>query len=315
MLNRKKRKELAAVLEQVWPLITIVMVFVKSLVFSYFPSAVTATSNSVDELSALSTCSNSKVILVKNVEAYSNSNLSQRGATKSETGLFGSNRNPAPSQSGNAGSSGSAGYCNNEGPNPKVAPQLEDQGLSVSAARGRSKKKDNSKTLDYKNVMQQMESQKGKKKVEVTVGDQKYTLDNPYGMGAEELQDILAEKMYQNNRNNKSDVQQISDKSTLNPKNIDICKEHVFMKKHKLDLYVDLGEPVVEARFDPNLNQALAWERFKEGIPTAADTEWLRHEFIEAKYEIKHDCGYSEAHAHAQARFDGNPWKNDDWRK
>ena len=73
-----------------------------------------------------------------------------------------------------------------------------------------------------------------------------------------------------------------------------------------------MGEPAEYGRFDPNLQQALAWQGFKDEIPTDKDVEWLRHEYVEQAYESKNKSGYKESHEYAQRRFNGNPW--DPWR-
>lgn len=67
-------------------------------------------------------------------------------------------------------------------------------------------------------------------------------------------------------------------------------------------------EKLVRGRFDPDLNQALAWKRLEAGIHTEYDIEWIKHECAERHYELKHDSGYREVHNRAQTRFNGAPW-------
>lgn len=61
--------------------------------------------------------------------------------------------------------------------------------------------------------------------------------------------------------------------------------------------------------FDPDLQQGMAWLRAEKGIDIPEDRIWLNHEFYESISELRHDCGYSEAHDEAQSRYDGCPWK------
>ena len=75
----------------------------------------------------------------------------------------------------------------------------------------------------------------------------------------------------------------------------------MFLDEHTLDRY---PECIERKRFDPNLNQFLAWERLEDGIYLSEDIEWLKHEH----HELKFSSGYSDAHNRAQKRYDGNPW-------
>jgi hypothetical protein len=46
-------------------------------------------------------------------------------------------------------------------------------------------------------------------------------------------------------------------------------------------------------RFDPNLQQALAWKRLETGTHTQDDITWIKHECAERHHELKYDSGYS----------------------
>jgi len=94
----------------------------------------------------------------------------------------------------------------------------------------------------------------------------------------------------------------------LKKENVQKCKDHIFYNKHLLDQYEKLGDPSEYRRFDPNLKQALAWQRFKDGTPTEKDIEWLRYEFLEQRYELENNAGYRDSHKYAQSHYDGNPW-------
>lgn len=80
-----------------------------------------------------------------------------------------------------------------------------------------------------------------------------------------------------------------------------------------LNQYADLGVAPEYKRFDPNLQQALAWLRFINGIATEEDYEWMRHEYVKQKYELENQSNYQEAHEHAQKRYNGHPW-SDNWK-
>ena len=144
--------------------------------------------------------------------------------------------------------------------------------------------------------------------VVVKIGDKTYTLNNPYKDGADELQYKLAEKLYNDCRKDNKDVYEIAEKNTLKKENVQKCKDHIFNNEHLLDQYEELGEPAEYKKFDPNLKQALAWERFKDGTPTKEDIEWLRHEFVEQAYESKNKAGYRDYHKYAQSRYNDDPW-------
>ena len=128
--------------------------------------------------------------------------------------------------------------------------------------------------------MDELDNQRNKKVVVVEIGDKTYTLKNPYNAGADELQDKLAKKLYDDFCKDNKDVSEIAEKNTLKKENVQKCKYHIFNNEHLLDQYEELGEPAEYKRFDPNLKQALAWKSFKDGIPTKDDLEWFRHEFV-----------------------------------
>jgi len=96
----------------------------------------------------------------------------------------------------------------------------------------------------------------------------------------------------------------------MKPTNIKRAKDHVFNDKHLLDQYASLGEEPEYARFDPSLEQALAWKRLQRGDFTENDKTWVKHEFAEHCHESKHDAGYAESHERAERLFKGYPWDN-----
>ena len=70
------------------------------------------------------------------------------------------------------------------------------------------------------------------------------------------------------------------------------------------------AEPVEYRRFDPDIQQALAWKRLETGTHTQDDITWIKHECAERHHELKYGSGYSEAHDQAQSRFDGARWED-----
>ena len=86
------------------------------------------------------------------------------------------------------------------------------------------------------------------------------------------------------------------------------------MNEHVLDRYVSLGQEAEIKRFDPDLKQALAWERLKQGKALPQDLEWVHHELTEREYELRNNAGYEESHKFAQNLFNGNPW-DERWDK
>ena len=184
-------------------------------------------------------------------------------STGSQTrmGTGGSN----PGQGGNPGSASEAvnSLSSLPDPNPKIGARIDD--------RSYKKKKVNKKT--YSQIMDELENQRDQKLVVIQIGDKTYNLTNSYKDGADELQYKLAEKLYNDWRKDNQDVSEIAEKNTLKKENVQKCKDHIFNNEHLLDQYEELGEPSEYKRFDPNLKQALAWQRFKDGIPTKEDLE------------------------------------------
>ena len=101
-----------------------------------------------------------------------------------------------------------------------------------------------------------------------------------------ELQDKLAKKLYDDFRKDNKDVSEIAEKNTLKKENVQKCKESQLNIK---DLILILC-------------------RFKDGISTKDNLEWLRHEFGEQASESKNNADYRDSHNYAQSRYNGDPW-------
>lgn len=166
-------------------------------------------------------------------------------------------------------------------------------------------------TKSYSEIKHELEIKQHKKTVEIDVAGKIYTIENADRMGVDQLENKLAEQMYNSIRDNHKDISDIAGNLGFKADNIKSVKDHVFYKEHVLDRYAHLGDDPVVQRFDPDLKQALAWKRFENGQHTPEDMEWLKHEYAERFIESTYDAGYTESHDRAQSRFDGNPWKGD----
>jgi len=184
---------------------------------------------------------------------------------------------------------------------------LTVRGLTQNA--GSEKKDPSSGSLDSKEVMRELERQSSRKKVEIEVGDQIYTIKNPYREDAYELGYKLADQIYDSIRECDTDICDIAKNLGFKANNIKNVKDHVFYNKHYLDRLAPT-EPVEYRRFDANIQQALAWKRLETGTHTQDDVMWIKHECAERHHELKYSSGYSEAHDRAQSRFDGAPWED-----
>ena len=174
---------------------------------------------------------------------------------------------------------------------------------------GSEKKQPSSGSWDYAETMRELDRQSSKKRVEIEVGDQIYTIKNPYRESVDVLANKLAEQMYDSIRSCDTDICDIAGNLGFKADNIKNVKDHVFDNEHDLDRFAP-AEPVEHRRFDANIQQALAWKRLETGTYTQDDVTWIKHECAERHHELKYGSGYSEAHDRAQSRFDGAPWED-----
>lgn len=180
--------------------------------------------------------------------------------------------------------------------------------LEATQNAGSEKKEPSSGSYDYIEVMRKLNSQTNKKLVTISAADQTYIIENLSDMSVYDLNNILSEKIYASIRDSDTDICDIAKNLGYKAEHIEKIKDHVFYNEHDLDSYAHLGDPTERKRFDPDLNQALAWKRLEAGIHIPKDIIWLKHEFREQSYESKHNSGYSEAHKFAQSHYDGSPW-------
>jgi hypothetical protein len=173
---------------------------------------------------------------------------------------------------------------------------------------GSDKKQPSSGSWDYKELMRELERQSSKNRIDIQVSGQIYMIKNPDSQSADELQFVLAEKVYDSIRESDTDISDIASNLGFKADNIKNVKDHVFYNEHDLDRY---GPNEIEhKRFDATLEQALSWKRLEAGTHTQDDVTWIKHECAERHHELKYGSGYSEAHNRAQSRYDGYPWEN-----
>ena len=116
-----------------------------------------------------------------------------------------------------------------------------------------------------------------------------YTVQNLYSKSADDLQFVLAEKVYDSIKECDTDICDSTANLGFKVDNIKNVKDHLFYQKHKLDQYVSLGEPSEYKRFDVDatLQQALVWKRREAGTHTPDDIMWIKHECAEKHHELK----------------------------
>jgi len=117
---------------------------------------------------------------------------------------------------------------------------------------GSEKKDPSSGSWDYKEVMRELDRQSSRKKVEIEVGYQIYTIKNTYREDAYELGYKLADQIYDSIRECDTDICDIAKNLGFKADNIKNVKDHVFYNKHYLDRLAP-AEPVKYRRFDANI--------------------------------------------------------------
>ena len=162
---------------------------------------------------------------------------------------------------------------------------------------GSDKKQPSSGSWNYNEVMREWDHQSSRKKVEIEVGDQIYTIKNPYREDAYELGDKLADQIYDSIRDCDTDICDIGENLGFKADNIKNVKDHIFYNEHDLDRYSP--DQIERKQFDPNLQQALAWKRLEAGTHNQDDITWIKHECTERHHELKYSSGYNEVHNRA----------------
>ncbi|MGM0715476.1 MAG: hypothetical protein ACQEU9_27295, partial [Bacillota bacterium] len=109
-------------------------------------------------------------------------------------------------------------------------------------------------------------------------------------------QEDLAFDMYGAFKTMKNDTSDIARNTGWKESDIQQIKDHLFFEKHKFDS----GEI---KSFDPNYQQALAWERLMKGNYNKNDILLLNHELFESNYMKKYGATYEKGHAEAQKHY------------
>jgi hypothetical protein len=160
----------------------------------------------------------------------------------------------------------------------------------------------------FNELIKSLEAQEKKHTVSVDVYGENFKIQNPE-RDKYDVEEKLANQMYNSIRENTTDISTIAEETGLKTSNVEKVKDHIFNDEHLLDRHAP--ENVRVDRFDPNLEQALAWKRLEKGEGTTKDLEWLKHETAERHHERKYKSGYSKAHDRAQKKYDGQPWNNE----
>src|SRR6476620_1403323 len=71
-------------------------------------------------------------------------------------------------------------------------------------------------SYDYDTIMDNLASQVKKKRVNISAGDQSYTLENPFNLDAYSLKDILSEKIYDSIRDSNTYIYDIAKMQDIN---------------------------------------------------------------------------------------------------
>lgn len=109
-------------------------------------------------------------------------------------------------------------------------------------------------------------------------------------------QEDLAFDMYGAFKKLKNDTSDIARNTGWKESDIQQIKDHLFFEKHKFDS----GEI---KSFDPNYQQALAWERLMKGSYNKNDILLLNHELFESNYIKKYGVTYEKAHSESQKHY------------
>ncbi|MCL1988868.1 MAG: hypothetical protein FWG64_13010 [Firmicutes bacterium] len=98
-----------------------------------------------------------------------------------------------------------------------------------------------------------------------------------------------AEMFYESVRKRPHDYKRIAANTPFTEQAMYEIKQHMFFREH------DLGGGDV-GRFDPDFEQALAWQRLTQGNHNELDLMMLRHEFVELTQMRLHGYDYATAH-------------------
>ena len=111
-----------------------------------------------------------------------------------------------------------------------------------------------------------------------------------------------AKSYYQEVRNRKPEpeIKAISENTGFSEEQVADIRRHMFFD----EIRFETGEL---KRFDPDYDQAVAWQRLRDGNFSANDVLLLNHELEEIRYMREHKAFYEEAHRHANEKYN---WQN-----
>lgn len=95
------------------------------------------------------------------------------------------------------------------------------------------------------------------------------------------------------------DVKAISENTGFSYDDVMAIKKHIMIEEH-------LFKDGTIRKFDPDIDQALAWKRMMNGNPRDTDILLLNHELRELKYIRETNCDYETAHAFSTEKYDWN---------
>jgi hypothetical protein len=151
--------------------------------------------------------------------------------------------------------------------------------------------------------METLNKNSKKLEVDIHVDGKQYKLLNP-NRDISDLKYALADQIYETIRQSTDDTARVATSLNYKQSNVQKIKDHLFHNEHILDRF-GAEETTIE-RFNPNLQQGLAWLRLKNGTHTEQDIVMLKHEFAEQHHEQKFKTGYNEAHERAQKNMTGS---------
>lgn len=108
-------------------------------------------------------------------------------------------------------------------------------------------------------------------------------------------QDRHADLMYEEIRKRTTDCKKISQNTIFTEKAVAEIKDHMFVKKHRF------ADGSVR-RFDPDFEQAQAWDRLFHGNHTEVDEMMLKHEYVELTQMRLYNMVYEDAHEIANTK-------------
>lgn len=94
-----------------------------------------------------------------------------------------------------------------------------------------------------------------------------------------------------------ADIVAISKNTGLSYDDIVAVKNHIMVEEHHFS-------DGTKRKFDPSIDQALAWQRLMKGEQTETDILLLNHELRELRYMQETGCDYETAHAYSSEKYD-----------